>query len=111
MTKARRLAGYTNPSGKVPKHLRDEIIKRAENLLALNAPKAAMALTDGLDGEKTGSTAEKFKVEVAEKILDRVGISKKQQVEVNGEVKHSIFILHAKQPVIIDGIANEVFTA
>lgn len=105
VTKARKLAGYGNPSGQVPKHLRDEIIKRAESLLALNAPKAAMALTDGLDG-KSGSNAEKFKVDVAEKILDRVGISKKQQVELNGEVKHSIFILPAKQPVIIDGVAE-----
>lgn len=106
VSRALTKAGFTKTYLK--KSLKEEIIRRAENLLSLNAPKAAMALVDALDHKEETTNKAAFKVAVAEKILDRVGLSKKQQVEMTGEVRHSVFILPAKQPVTIDVNATTV---
>lgn len=111
VAKAKHLAGYASTGGRLPKNLKEEIVKRAENLLALNAPKAAMVLVGELsdkEDQAPNTKQAKFRVAVAEKVLDRVGISRKQQVEVQGEIQHNVFLLPEKRPTVIDVNATTV---
>lgn len=96
---AGQLAGYAPSSyPSIVRNLKEEIIERAEHVLALYAPKAAHTLGKSLT---TGATelGANIRLQAAEKILDRVGISKKERLEINS-VGNSLFILPAKAPVV-----------
>lgn len=69
--------GYT-----LVKTLREEIIERAEEVLALQATRAAFRLQDGMENE-LGMGANNV-IEAAKQILDRVGIVKKDKLEISG---------------------------
>ena len=90
----------------VIKSLKSEIINRAENVLAAHSPKAAMGLVSALDADGSMPQAN-IRVEAAKQILDRVGIAKKEQLDINAKVAHGIFILPAKDNVI-DGTTKSV---
>ena len=79
----------------IVKKLKEEIIERAEYYLALHSPKAAMALAKGVDddGSRPGALQ---RMAAAKEVLDRVGLSKKERVEVSGEAVTGIFILPRK---------------
>ena len=94
--KAGELAGYAPSSyPKVVKALKDEIMERAEYSLALHSAKAVKGLVDALDedGKKPGVN---ILMEAAKQILDRVGLVKKDKIDINAQVAHGIFILPAK---------------
>lgn len=75
--------------------LSDEIIKRAESVMALNAPRAAFEYVAAIEG--TGTVNERnLRMEAAKQILDRVGLGKKEKVEIDATVKSGIFILPAR---------------
>lgn len=95
--KAANVAGYDPFYGyKLARDLRDEIIERAEYYIAVYSPKAAMRLAEGLDadGSQPGQMA---RMEAAKQILDRVGVSKKDRLEIKGEGMQGIMILPAKR--------------
>lgn len=75
--------------------LRHEIIEMAEGILALNAPRAAMTLVKGVD-EDQELPVNPLRVDCAKQILDRVGIVKKEQMQLDINEKLGIFILPAK---------------
>jgi hypothetical protein len=78
--RAGEIAGYSEHSyPKVLRNLKDEIVKRAENYLAIHSAKAATKM-----------------VNMLKQILDRIGIVKKDQLDVNMNLKHGMFILPAK---------------
>ena len=105
--KAGEIAGYAEGSyTHVIKSLKSEIINRAENVLAAHSPKAAMGLVSALDADGSMPQAN-IRVEAAKQILDRVGIAKKEQLDINAKVAHGIFILPAKDNVI-DGTTKSV---
>ena len=93
---AAKLAGY-DESGyqKVVKSLKQEIIERAEGVLATHSPKAVMGMVNALDDDGTTPGAN-TRMEAAKQILDRVGISKTERIDVNAKVQHGIFILPPK---------------
>ena len=94
--KAGELAGYAPTSyPKVIKSLKDEILERAEYSLALNSAKAVKGLVDALD-EDGKTPGVNIRMEAAKQILDRVGLVKKDKIEMTGQVAHGIFILPAK---------------
>ena len=94
--KAGELAGYAPTSyPKVVKALKDEILERAEYSLALNSAKAVKGLVDSLD-EDGKTPGVNIRMEAAKQILDRVGLVKKDKIEMTGQVAHGIFILPAK---------------
>ena len=81
------------------KSLKEEIIHRAETVLAAHSPKAVMGLVDGLDADGTVPQAN-IRIEAAKQILDRVGLGKKEQLDINAKVSHGIFILPPKDDII-----------
>ena len=97
--KAGELAGYAPSSyPKVIKALKDEIIERAEYSLALHSAKAVKGLVDALD-EDGKTPGVNIRMEAAKQILDRVGLVKKEKIDINAQVAHGIFILPAKENV------------
>ena len=75
--------------------LKEEILERAEYSLALNSAKAVKGLVDSLD-EDGKTPGVNIRMEAAKQILDRVGLVKKDKIEMTGQVAHGIFILPAK---------------
>ena len=80
--KAAELAGYSGNHYQVVKSLKNEIIDLATDVLANSAPEAAFKLVDIMNTDapipQIGN-----KLQAAQAILDRVGVVKKERVEVN----------------------------
>lgn len=96
---AGKLAGYSEHSyPKVLSNLKEEIVKRAENYLAIHSAKAATRMVDMLDEDGTTPHAN-IRMEAAKQILDRIGIIRKDQLDVNMNLKHGMFILPAKEEI------------
>ena len=93
---AGEIAGYSEHSyPKVLRNLKDEIVKRAENYLDIHSAKAATKMVNMLEEDGTTPHAS-IRMEAAKQILDRIGIVKKDQLDVNMNLKHGMFILPAK---------------
>lgn len=100
--KAAELAGYApNTHWQVTKALKTEIIDLASNILAQSAPKAAIKLVDIMDSDKPIPQAN-MRLQAAQTILDRIGLGKADRLDVSHEVKGGIFILPAKEELIIE---------
>ena len=103
--KAGEIAGYSEHSyPKVIRALKDEIIQRAEEVMASYSPKATMGLVNALDEDGSTPNAS-IRVEAAIQILDRVGLTKKEKVDINVRSVSGIFILPPK-----DGERAENYT-
>ena len=99
LKKAGELAGYSEHSyPKVVRNLKQEIISRAENYLATHSAKAATKMVDMLDEDGTTPHAS-IRMEAAKQILDRIGIVRKDQIDINMKSLHGIFILPAKDNI------------
>lgn len=99
-------AGYSPDSrGWLMKSVKDEIIERAKTQLAGSSVKAITRLAEGLDADGTIPSGQMdVRMKAASEILDRAGISKRQEVNVNGQVLHGVVMLPAKDKVkTIDG--------
>ena len=95
--KAGELAGYSDHSyPKVLRSLKSEIITRAENYLATYSARAATKMVDMLDEDGTTPHAS-IRMEAAKQILDRIGIVKKDQIDINMKAMHGLFILPPKE--------------
>ena len=93
---AARIAGYSDHSyPKVVRNLRKEITELAELHLSTHSAKAATRLITLLDEDGTSPQAS-IRLAAANSILDRVGITKKDQLDINMKAVHGIFILPAK---------------
>ena len=94
--RAGELAGYSEHSyPKVLRSLKTEIVSRAENYLATHSAKAATKMVEMLEEDGTTPHAN-IRMEAAKQILDRIGIVKKEQIDVNMKALHGIFVLPAK---------------
>ena len=95
--KAGELAGYSDHSyPKVLRSLKSEIVTRAENYLATYSARAATKMVDMLDEDGTTPHAS-IRMEAAKQILDRIGIVKKDQIDINMKAMHGLFILPPKE--------------
>ena len=93
---AARLAGQSeNSYSKVIRNLKKEITELAENHLSTHSAQAADRLISLLDEDGTTPQAS-IRLAAANSILDRVGIVKKDQLDINMKALHGIFILPAK---------------
>jgi len=93
---AARIAGYSDNSyPKVVRNLRKEITELAETHLSTHSAKAVNRLITLLDEDGTSPQAS-IRLAAANSILDRVGITKKDQLDINMKAVHGIFILPAK---------------
>ena len=93
---AMNMAGYSPNTriNEVVGPLRDEIVNRASDLLAMNAPRATFSMIDVL--HDPGAMGARNAAAAATQILDRAGLVKKEQVEIKGP-EGGIFILPPKQ--------------
>lgn len=94
-SKAKEIAGYTQgysiPS--INRGLSEEIERRTREFLSSNGPKAAFALKDVIDNPKElGNTV---KLAATKDLLDRIGFSKTEKVEVKTD--NPLFILPIKK--------------
>ena len=95
--KAGELAGYSSHSyPKVLRNLKQEIVSRAENYLAVHSARAATKMVNMLDEDGTTPHAN-IRLEAAKQILDRIGVVKKDSLDINMKAAHGIFILPAKE--------------
>ena len=99
------LAGYSGNHYQVIKSLKEEIVELAANVLAREAPKAAFKLLEIMDSDKPIPQANN-KLVAAQSLLDRVGVSKSEKLDINMQASSGIFILPDKAPIDID--AEEV---
>ena len=104
--KAAKLAGYSeNGHWQVVQALKNEIIELASNILAQSAPKAAMKLVDVMESDYPIPQAN-IRLQAAQTILDRTGLGKQERMDVNHKVEGGLFILPAKDEIIIDAKAE-----
>ena len=88
------IAGYADYLQPL-RSLKDEIITRAEEQLAAFAPRASMGMINALD-EDGSLPGANIRMEAAKQILDRVGLSKREKVDITAKVQHGVFILPPK---------------
>ena len=105
--RAAELAGYAEGSyTSVVKALKTEIIELAENILAQNAPKASLKLVEVMDSTDPIPHAN-VRLQAAQRLLSRVGLSKTDKLDVNLQTSNGLFILPAKKEVVIEGQYEE----
>jgi hypothetical protein len=98
---AMNIAGYapTTKISEVVGPLREQIVERASLMLAMNAPKATFSIINVLDDP--GSLGARNAVQAAREILDRTGLVKKEQVEVQTS-GGGLFVLPPKKSADYD---------
>ena len=98
---AAKLAGYSSHYHHVVKTLKSEIIELTQEVLANSAPKAAFKLVEIMDSKRPVIQANN-KLAAAQTLLDRVGVSKVDRVDVNHNVQSGgIFLMPYKKPLDI----------
>ena len=104
---AAELAGYSGNHYQVIQTLREEIVDLASDVLARSAPQAAFKLIEVMNSDKSMPQVN-TKLQAAQTILDRVGVSKRERLDVNHNVNGGIFIIPEKQPIEVEAEVVEV---
>ncbi len=103
LKQAAELAGYAPGSyTTIAKGLRKEIIEIAENIMAASAPQAAMKVVEMVTSDNPVPQAN-VRLQAAQTLLDRVGLGKKDKLEVDVQGSQGLFILPAKEMSVIEG--------
>ena len=102
-------AGYKEGAGSTSlvKSLKNEILEIANLILTRNAPKAANKLVNIMDSNTPIPQANQ-KLNAAQSLLDRVGIVKENKLQIDHNVTGGIFVMPAKEEIIIDVESAEV---
>ena len=104
---AAELAGYDDGSyTAVVKALKSEILDLAQGILASSAPQAALKLVHIMNSDEPIPQAN-IRLQAAQTLLDRVGISKTDKLDITVESNNGIFILPAKNKTIIEDAEYE----
>ncbi len=99
---AAKLAGYSSHYHHVVKTLKSEILELTQEVLANSAPKAAFKLVEIMDSNRPIIQANN-KLAAATTLLDRVGVSKVDRVDVNHNVQSGgIFLMPDKKPLDLE---------
>ena len=99
---AAKLAGYSSHYHHVVKTLKSEILELTQEVLANSAPKAAFKLVEIMDSKRPVIQANN-KLAAATTLLDRVGVSKVDRVDVNHNVQSGgIFLMPDKKPLDLE---------
>ena len=96
---AMEVAGYHPGSrSNLINSVKNEIIKRTRQHLASSSVQAANRLIEGLDADGTiPSSQMEVRLRAANDILDRTGVSKRQEIATESKVLHGIVLLPAKK--------------
>jgi len=102
ITDAAVSAGYSKGSTTwLRNNLADEIIRRTQNVLSMNAYKAATRLVTTIDNP-VPERGDDLRFRAAESLLNRVGLGKQETTNVNVQAVHGIVLLPPKKEVVID---------
>ena len=105
--RAAEIAGYAEGSyTAVVKALKTEILELTQNVLAMSAPQAALKLINIMNSDEPIPQAN-IRLQAAQTLLDRVGISKTDKMDIRVEGSGGLFILPAKNKTIIDDAEYE----
>ena len=100
INKALDIAGYKpGASYSVINSLKDEIIDVATKILAKSAPQASNKLVEILNSDDPIPQVN-AKLQAAHTLLDRVGVAKRDKLDVTHSTGNAIFILPEKKPII-----------
>ena len=101
VTSAINDAGYYPTSrSNIVRSLREEIIEITRSQLVGSSIRAANRIVEGLDADGTlPSSQMDTRLKSAQDVLDRIGVSKRAEVEHTGTVTHGIILLPAKEPM------------
>ena len=102
---AAAIAGYSGGHYQVLKSLKNEVLELTKDVLAHNAPKAAFKLLEIMESDKPIPQASN-KLTAAQSLLDRVGVSKSETLDINHQVSGGIFLMPDKAPIEVE--AEEV---
>ena len=106
--KASEAAGISLAYGyDLTKKLKDEIVDRARTKLATASIKAASTTVDMMSADASTEKGE-LRLAAAEKVMDRVGLTRHTSVEVQVESTNGLFILPAKAPVAPESDSEEL---
>ena len=96
---AMEVAGYHPGSrSNLINAVKHEIIERTRQHLASSSVQAANRLIEGLDADGTiPSSQMEVRLRAANDILDRTGVSKRQEIATESKVLHGIVLLPAKK--------------
>ena len=96
---AMEIAGYHSGSrSNLINSVKHEIIERTRQHLASSSVQAANRLIEGLDADGTiPSSQMEVRLRAANDILDRTGVSKRQEIATESRVIHGIVLLPAKK--------------
>jgi len=98
---AAELAGYSGNHYQVLKGLREEVLDLTTDVLSQSAPKAAFKLIEIMDSDRPIPQANN-KLTAATTILDRVGVAKKERLDINHTVSGGLFILPEKNTIDLE---------
>ena len=90
--KARKLAGYSEgySTKAIMNTIREEVIEATQLFIAMNAPRAAMAVVSGVvDPTELGM---KDKLNAAKDLLDRAGLVKTEKVQLEANTGGIMFL-------------------
>ena len=107
INKALDIAGYKETSYyNVINSLKEEIVDVATKILAKSAPQASQKLVEILNSDDPIPQVN-AKLQAAQTLLDRVGVSKRDKLDVTHSSTSGIFLLPEKKS-LIDGEAQEM---
>ena len=86
--------------------LKNEILDLTTDILATSAPEAAVRLVDIMRTDKPIPQITN-KLQAAQTILDRVGVTKTERIEVDHKTNGGVFILPAKKEPPVNIIEAE----
>lgn len=100
IVKAMEVAGYS-PTSKshLVDTLKEEIIEVANKILATSAPRASQKLVEILDSDDPIPQVS-AKLQAAQTLLDRVGIAKRDKLDVTHTAVSGIFLIPEKKELI-----------
>tara|TARA_R100001244_G_scaffold57696_1_gene48832 strand:+ start:111 stop:503 length:393 start_codon:yes stop_codon:yes gene_type:complete len=102
---AAKKAGYAEHY-QVTKALKAELLDLAESILAQSAPQAAMKMVNIMNSDEPIPQAN-MRLQAAQSILDRIGLSKTDRIDVTHKTDQGLFILPAKKEIVINGEYEE----
>ena len=95
------LAGYSGNHYQILRSLKEEVLELTTDVLAQSAPKAAFKILEMMNTDQTIPQAN-IKLQAAQTVLDRVGISKSEKLDVNHKTSGGIFIMPEKETIVIE---------
>ena len=104
ISEALKTAKYSHHSRKdVLASLKEEIAERTKVMPSGAAVKAADNIIKTMDVDvdaEIPTNRLELRYRAAGDVLDRIGITKRQQIDVSGEIKHGIVLLPSKKPMV-----------